>query len=283
VRKFDAFYQEAHKGVVLVRQHMDDCYAQIQTLPEREQTNDRDLYIKSSYLRARGWILSLSKLNHPSDIQALACGCSSLMECAVDTVLLANDPTNQSGERMRWWDLSARYQMAIAVMQADYRGQGKKWAKAFISRNESFVTQLRKNLWPQCKDRHGKPRHPRRWTGSTDIQPDIRAADGTKFKRIVRDNLNETLLRYYGSEYQYLNKTIHGSGKLGVEGSPQFISVRATHACWAGASLAMICHQVLCTDRDLDSRFSDEWLRILKIRKTGFVYFMRDIREDEWG
>ena len=260
---------------------MDKCRMQIQALAEREETNDRDLHIKSSYLRAHGWMLSLSKLNHPSDIQAVACGCRSLLECAVDIILLASDSTNRSGEKMRWWDLSARFQMAIAFLQFEQRGHGKSWAKQSIQRNETFVKEVRTNLWPQWKDpKNGQPRHPPRWTGSNDIQNDIREADRRKFQGIVRENLNGTLLGYYGSEYQLLNKTIHGSGKLGVEGSPQMISLRAAHACWASASLGMICHQVLCTDRGLDTDLSEEWAHILKVRMTGFIYFVRDIKDE---
>ena len=134
---------------------------------------------------------------------------------------------------MRWWDLSARFQMAIASVQFDQetmKGESEsdvEPAQEFIQRNEEFVNGLRTNLWPQWKDRNGNPRHPPRWTGSNDIRADIVKADCSQFKEVIRQNLNQTLLHYYGSEYQRLNKTIHSSGALGVEGSPQLISSRA--------------------------------------------------------
>jgi hypothetical protein len=133
-------------------------------------------------------------------------------------------------------------------------------AREFIQRNEEFVNGLRTNLWPQWKDRNGNPRHPPRWTGSNDIRADIVKADCSQFKEVIRQNLNQTLLHYYGSEYQRLNKTIHSSGVLGIEGSPQLISSRAAFGCWASASLAMICHQIISIDRGLDiSEVRNDW------------------------
>ena len=127
---------------------------------------------------------------------------------------------------MRWWDLSARFQMAIASAQFEKEtSKGKSEsdvepAQEFIQRNEEFVKGLRTNLWPQWTDRNGNPRHPPRWTGSNDIRADIVTADRSQFKEVIRENLNQTLLHYYGSEYQRLNKTIHSSGLLGVEARP---------------------------------------------------------------
>jgi len=270
-----------HKGVLLVRNLMDKCGPRIQELAERPEINDRDVSIRTSYLRAHAWILSLSKLNHPSDLQAVACGCRSLLECAVDIVLLANDSTNRSGERMRWWDLSAKLQMAVAFVEYEQKGTGQEWARDFIQRNETFVKELRTNLWPQWKERNGKPRHPPRWTGSNDIRADIVEADRSTFQGTIRQNLNQTLLSYYSSEYQRLNKTIHGSGLVGIQGSPQLISIRAAHGCWAAASLAMICHQVLCSDRGLDRELLQDWAHILKVRMTGFIYHVREIENQD--
>jgi len=215
MRKLEAFNREMHKGVLLVRNHMDKCRPQIQGLVERPEVNDRDGHITSSYLRAHAWMLSVSKLDHPSDLQAIACSCRSLLECAVDMILLASDSTNRSGEKMRWWDLSARFQMAIASVQFDKettKGGSEsdvESAQEFIQRNEEFVRGLRTNLWPQWKDRNGAPGHPPRWTGSNDIRADIVKADCSQFIEVIRENLNQTLLHYYGSEYQRLNKTIH--------------------------------------------------------------------------
>lgn len=270
-----------HKGVLLVRNLMDKCGPRIQGLEERPETRDRDVNIISSYLRAHAWMLSISKLNHPSDLQAVACGCRSLLECAVDMILLADDSTNRSGERMRWWDLSARFQMAIAFLEFEHKGKEKSWAREFIQRNETFVRDLRTNLWPQWKDKSGKPRHPPRWTESNDIKADIVTADGSQFQEIIRQNLNQTFLGYYGSEYQRLNKAIHGSGILGVEGSPQLISVKAAHGCWSSASLAMIYHQVICKDRGLDTELSRDSAHILKVRMTGFIYHVREVENED--
>jgi hypothetical protein len=123
--------------------------------------------------------------------------------------------------------------MAIASVQFDNETSKRESesdvepAQEFIQPNKEFVKGLRANLWPQWKDRNGNPRHPPRWTGSNDIRADIVKADSSQFREVIRENLNQTLLHYYSSEYQRLNKTIHSSGFLGVEGSPQQISSRA--------------------------------------------------------
>lgn len=244
MRNFDALLRETHKGVVRVRAHMDKWANQIRALEPRPQTNDRDIAILSAHLRSHAWMVSLTKLNHASDLQAVACGCRSLLESVVDMALLASDSTNRSGEKIRWWDLSARYQMAVSFLQYEPTGKSADLARDFMQRNKTFVEGLRTNLWPQWKNRH-----PRRWTGSNDIKPDILTVDGGPFAEVIRQNLRAPLFDYYATEYQRLNKTIHASGRLGVEGSPQLISLRAAQACWSSASLAMICHQVLCIDR----------------------------------
>ncbi len=188
---------------------------------------------------------------------------------------------------MRWWDLSARFQMAIASVQFDNETSKRESesdvepAQEFIQRNKESAKGLRANLWPQWKDRNGNPRHPPRWTGSNDIRADIVKADSSQFREVIRENLNQTLLHYYSSEYQHLNKTIHSSGFLGVEGSPQQISSRAAFGCWASASLAMICHQIISIDRGLDiSEVNKDWAYILKVRMIGFIYHVGEIESE---
>ena len=107
-------------------------------------------------------------------------------------------------------------------------------------------------------------------------------ADGSQLNEVIRENLNQTLLHYYGSEYQRLNKTIHSSGFLGVEGSPQLISSKAAFGCWASASLAMMCHQIISIDRGLDtSEVRNDWAYILKVRMMGFIYHVAEIETED--
>jgi hypothetical protein len=292
MKKFNNFHREMHDGAVLVRNHIEKYRPILQKPKEPTETVDRDLHLTSLYIRMSAWIMSVARLNSAGDLQAIACSCRSLLECAVDMTLLADDMTNKSGEKMRWWDLSARYQMAIAFVQLQNEiGERKKppdvtVAQEFIGRNREFVESLRTNLWPQWKERNGRRRHPPRWTGNNDLRGDILEADRTAFQELIHDNLNQTLFSYYGSEYQRLNKTIHGSGILGVEGSAQLISTRAAFGCWAAASLAMMCHQIICIDRGLDQGIGElrnEWMHIRKVRMTAFVYHMQEIQDESFS
>jgi hypothetical protein len=60
--------------------------------------------------------LTVRKLDNPVDLQAMACCVRSLLELAVDMILLQADETNVGGWKMYWWDESARLQMAIATL-----------------------------------------------------------------------------------------------------------------------------------------------------------------------
>lgn len=202
MKKFNDFHSDMHYGVVRVRDHIDKYGPAIETLKERPEVKDRDGHMKSMYLRVRGWIKSAAKLDRPYDLQAVACSCRSLLESAVDMALLASDPSNSSGEKMRWWDLSAQFQMAVAYVQFNKEIRTKKGspdveaALEFIQRNRTFVEELRSNLWPQWKDRKGNPLHPSRWTGNNDIRPDIQIADRSLFKSLIRENMGKGLLNY---------------------------------------------------------------------------------------
>ncbi|MGI9106051.1 MAG: hypothetical protein ACR2G4_07370 [Pyrinomonadaceae bacterium] len=94
---------------------------------------------------------------------------------------------------MRWWDLSAQYQMAIASVQFQKELRSKEKspdiqaAQDFIQRNQSFVEGLRENRWPEWKDKKGKYLHPPRWTGNGDLRPDIQIADKSPFRSLIRD------------------------------------------------------------------------------------------------
>lgn len=143
------FRGEMFQGVSAVAQHIKHRAELLDGIMESSGTVDRETHLRILFVRVRAWMKSLCKLDEASDIQAVAACTRALMEIAVDMLLLHADKSNDSGERMRWWNLSAELQMAIAFLQSHkerhtqdtsvFEPQGE-----FIERNAEFVSDLRK-------------------------------------------------------------------------------------------------------------------------------------------
>lgn len=289
MKKFDRFFDDMHSVAVRVRNHINKYGPIVSSLPERVDTNDRDGHLLALHTRVRGWIQTLAKLDSPADLQAIACCCRSSLEIAVDVLLLAADPTNVQGDKLRWWDLSALYQMSNTFVQYNKEIRTNKnspdvvEARNFAKRNESLVMLMREKLWPMWKKDNSFV-HPPRWTGNGDLKADIHVVDRGPLKELIKENVGSTLLKFYVADYQRLNKTIHGAGLIGVKGSARSISARAADGIWAGASLAMLCHQVVAIDRGLDKsipKLRDEWNHLKIVNGSSFIYHVHETEGED--
>lgn len=130
-------------------------------------------------------------------------------------------------------------------------------------------------------DRNGNPKHPQRWTGDWDILKDIRTIDADKVNgALVRNTLGTSMTDFHNDNYQMLNKSIHGSGVLGVRGTPEALSWRCGKCYWSSASLAMICVQVILIDFGFAEHLPDiqtEWERIGLSRKLSFIKHIKQL------
>jgi len=59
---------------------------------------------------------TLRKLNDPTDVQAIVVCNRSLLEIAVDTVLLHSDASESLSWKVHWWEQSAKLKSAKAVV-----------------------------------------------------------------------------------------------------------------------------------------------------------------------
>lgn len=216
----------------------------------------RETYLHGLHSRATAWLMTLRKLDEPVNFQAILSGVRSLLETAVDMVLLSYDKTDASAFRMRQWEVSAKLKSAKAIVSYfktrarapvpdEYQPQVE-----FIEREEASVEMIRAGLWPYTgpdPKRQGTGSHPDRWTGKN-LSTDVLAADrlhGGEIKKILGTSIEE----FYAIEYRRLNWSVHGSGLAGVWNLPPeaFYAVCGLAFVWC-VRLAMICSLIVITE-----------------------------------
>jgi hypothetical protein len=286
----EQFRADMYHGAVAVADHIRERSSLLDGVLERHSTMDRDTNLRVLFDRTHAWAASLRKLDHASDMQAVAACTRALLEITVDMLLLHGDKTNESGLKMRWWDLSAKLQMAVAFVQSHKeRGTADpseyEAHREFIDRNESFVRSLRKKWWPTCVDKKGDPKHPQRWNGDWNLLTDVREADRHNTP-LISGVLGSTLMVFYHNNYQILNRVVHGSGVLGVRGTPDALSFRCGIGYWSSASLAMICTQVILKDFGFAEHLPDirnEWERIRSWRGASLVEHAKTLVAEDFS
>lgn len=285
MKEEEEFFVDMRNGAIAVIDHIISRGELVEGVPDRKETPHRDSHLKALYDRCRAWALTLRKLDHPSDLQALACAVRSLLEIAVDMILLKSDKTNQSGWKMRCWDDSARLYMAIASVNERGISTGEPTHfENFIANRKDEIERMREVLWPTCVDKHGNPKHPNRWTGDWDILHDIKSADA-ECGQLIKDNLGTSLVKFYQDNYRFVNRTIHGSGVMGTTGHAKGLIFRGAHALWCAASLAMLCTQVILSDMGFDDHLplSDEWDAIRLFRAKNLVEHTKRIEKEDFS
>lgn len=201
-----------YRGAIVVSEYMDHISKDV--LGTLIDPKPRENAQYGMFLRAVAWMRTLKKLNQPTDFQAVIACNRSLLEIAVDIVLLHGDPTESSAWKMHWWEQSAK--LKAAKMLVDYYAKqglpvpdSYSEQAAFVAREEEAITRMRKTLWPQFKGKH-----PDRWTGET-LDKGVRAADKYWPDEIVA-TFGTSLTEFYETEYRKMNWSVHGSGLAGV-------------------------------------------------------------------
>jgi hypothetical protein len=140
------------------------------------EKNHEDGTVYGIFLRAQAWLSTFTKLNHPSDFQAVVSGTRSMFEIAVDLALLHHDRANSPVAKMIAWEQSAKLKAADRTRRC-YEGRTLPPEHvervAFIDRDGGRIRAERARFWPGRNPND----HPQRWTGRP-LDADAEAADG---------------------------------------------------------------------------------------------------------
>lgn len=214
-------FQTSHERLVAVND-----YIQKRLVPLKP----KDMCIRQiplfwSYIRVHYWMSSLAKMNSVKDIQSVCTGTRSLLELAVDMVLLHRDPTDESALKIGAWAQSAQLkylkQSHDFTRRRDATPATVPYDSHFIQHHQTNIEETRKRLWPSKSQ---TSRHPERWTGRRSLLEDVREADrvlAEEIRRFVRGGLEE----FYECNYRRLNWFVHGSGYTGYSYYPYLTQV----------------------------------------------------------
>jgi hypothetical protein len=161
------------------------------------------------FRRIDAWLRTLCKLSEPMHFQATAAGARSMLELAVDLVLLASD--QNAAERLYDWEWSAKYKHATAVKRFyetvdDPVPPENAEAVTFAVREEAKIESLRrKQGWLDGKN---KPYHPPRWT-KRNLDADCVEADKWPHRGAF------SFVRFYETRFRTLCWQVHGSAFVG--------------------------------------------------------------------
>ncbi len=250
MKESEAFASMRHSEVLLIANFMNDRVKSLFNHERSGETAHRDTAIYGLYMRALSWMLSLKNLDKGYDFQPIVGGVRSLLEAAVDLVLLQNDKSNSSGWKIMWWGESAKLKAAECV-QTYYKCVAKKPVPDeyeplldYIKDRSSSINDMRATLF------NGK--HPERWTNRPNLLEDAREADRLHSSEIER-HLGKKLEEFYETEYRRLNWNVHGSGLTGVvfpnevEAGTGLTLMRAFGYLWCSL-LAVLCTSVVLKD-----------------------------------
>jgi hypothetical protein len=278
LRNAEAHANAMFAGIQLYKGYMQKCNPMIMSVLPRQGLQHRDDAIKAVWVRAYAWMQSLELLSHTKHIQAISAGNRSLLEFAVDLVLLHTDFTNAGGWKMHNLAFSERLKAAEQLVA--FYGVGNvpavhSEAESFIQREKASVEIMRKALWPNAKY-PDKAVHPERWTGK-DLFRDVQAADdawGTQ----IRNSLGMSLAEYYRTEYRRMNWLIH-STMAGVTNLDRiYYSNAAVLALKWCQDLAMFCTQVTLKDQRYDDAIDDlneQWRQLRHQRNLNYQTLLK--------
>lgn len=266
--KSKAFATGLFQGAQLVSQHMRDRYPLIESVIIKSETGHRDAALKGLWMRAYAWLQTIGKLDDPLDFQAISVGNRALLEITVDLILLHHDKTNESGWRMFQWNVSEKMKASEQIVNF-YNKQGLsvpdkyEAQESFYKNEKSIVDKIRVTLWPNKKN-SSKPIHPERWTGNSNLFPDIEKADQL-YGSVIKADIGSTLVEYYRTEYRKMNWRIH-SGVASFWNQPPeaFNLVSGFGFKWC-ADFGMLCTKIVLNDFGFDVALEclkQEWANI---------------------
>lgn len=205
-------------------------------------------------LFSRVWchMLTLKKLDQPTDYQAVSAINRSLLEIAVDLIFFCSDKTSLSAEKLSWWEKSAA--LVASKTFADYEkasgGNVPKQMQEAITNNEPLINQQRLHLWPR---KNGVPKHPDRWTGRN-LWEDIDYITKNKLEEpTILKIIGNDLRKIYKQTYKLMCWNTHGSGATFIRQaarSSEGIDLVANigHGYLVGAELAAFCTTLALND-----------------------------------
>lgn len=198
----------------------------VQPIVERTSNNMPYGQVCSTLLlRVRAWLGTLSKLDSPTDFQAVHAASRSIFETAIDMVLILHQE-KQDITKLLAWERSAKLRAAERMVESTPNSKALK----FIECRKDKVQTERNLIWPT---RDGKPRsHPERWTGR-DLRRDAEKAESY---------LSAGFVRFYLERYSTTCWNVHGSGAAGIwdlrsDAFPDICSMAMKSAC----EFALVC------------------------------------------
>jgi len=228
--------------------------------------NKDDAYVvyHGTLLRIVSHLRSLSKMNHPSDFQAISAASRALFEINVDIVLLTLDSLNHPISKISFWEESAKLDRADKMV--DFYAKNSTLIRPnFYQENVDFINLKGANIRSQRKtDKNGKKIHTARWTGR-DLRNDAIIADGYG---------NFKFEEFYVLRHSPLCWNTHGSGLAGVrfiseENFPAISAIAFNESARFALKSAQLIARKFSPDvfdseyQELDKKRSDNRLLIL--------------------
>lgn len=218
-------------------------------------------------LRAEWWMGSLKKLTDSTDFQAIVSCDRSLLEIAVNLILLHCDETNESDERMRLWEQSAFLKSAIAL-QFYYASAGRAVPDEyqeqvdFVANKKEWIEERRKELWKREK-------HPERWT-CNNLEDDVKEADRVFGDEIERE-FGTSLTEFYQTEYRRMNWLVHGYALAGMRTSRTklFDCALGFKSC---GDLALLGTKAILIDFGFMNHFATKWEAVRQQRLKVYAH-----------
>lgn len=197
--------------------------------------------IREAQYRATLWSVSIGKMNHANDVQAIHAGARTLAEIAVDMALLHADKTEASATKLVAYEWEQK--LTAAHKYRDYareRGATPEFQPLidFLHMPKAVaVEHERSTHWP-TKNGKTRDRAPQTWTGN-DALANARHADAVGCSCWTRVG---SLYQQYAEQNSRLNWGTHGSGAVlfrGVSSSMDALYAVALREAIAGFAVCI--------------------------------------------
>lgn len=277
IEESKAFATGLFQGAQIVSYYMKDRCHLIRGAIIKSETGHRETCLKGLWMRAYAWMQTLEKLNSSLDFQAVSVANRALLEITVDLILLHHDKTNESGWKMFWWNLSEKLKASEQVVNF-FNEQGVTVPdtyhaqEIFYKDEKSIVDNMRITLWPNERI-PSKPVHPDRWTGSSNLFPDIEKADQL-YSSVIKADIGSTLVEYYRTEYRKMNWRIHSGVASFWNQPPASFNLVCGLAFKYCADFGMLCTKIVLADFGFDASLEglkQEWEKIKRKRDFHYV------------
>ncbi len=247
------FAERCYQSTEIICDYLESGWQAISNVPPENKSDKRKQCLETLYLRVLGWLKTLKKLNDPVCVQAILTAPRSLLEIAVDMILLHYDETNKSAEMIDVWATSER--MASATKAISYYRGKKLTVPDEYKTSEVLNDKLSREIKLQRKHLWEKEGHPRRWTGN-DLPPDIQKADSFHC-HILQADLGMTLEELYCTDFKKMSWFVH-SGLAGFRGiSAEILTLLCARAFYLSAGIGVICASITLEEFGFTSQLDE--------------------------